>query len=87
MQLGIIKPSKSAMASPIVCVLKGKDGQDGVRLAIDYCYLNQHCIGDAYPMPDIADLLQHVAKAKYISLFDVKRAYWQRYLFIPITNG
>ena len=30
--MGIIKPSKSEMASPIVCVLKGKDGKDGVRL-------------------------------------------------------
>jgi len=28
-------------------------------------------------MRDIADLLQHVWKAKYISLFDVKGAYWQ----------
>ena len=33
LQLRIIKPSKSEMASPIVCVLKGKDGRDGVRLA------------------------------------------------------
>jgi len=35
LQLGIIKPSKSEMASPVVCVLKGKDGRDVVRLAID----------------------------------------------------
>ena len=75
LQLWIIKPSKSA--SPIVCVLKGKDGRDGVRLAIDYRYLNKHCMGDSYPMPDIADLLQRVGKAKYISLFDVKGDYWQ----------
>jgi len=77
LQLGIIKPSKSQMASPIVCVLKGKDGRDGIRLAIDYRYLNKYCLGDAYPMPDIADLLQRVEQAKYISSFDVKGAYWQ----------
>ena len=77
LQLGIIKPSKSQMASPIVCVLKGKDGRDGIRLAIDYRYLNKYCLGDAYPMPDIADLLQRVGQAKYISSFDVKGAYWQ----------
>ena len=29
LELGIIKPSKSEMGSPIVCVLKGKDGKDG----------------------------------------------------------
>ena len=34
-KLGIIKPSKSEMGSPIVCVLKGKDGKDGVRIATD----------------------------------------------------
>ena len=82
LQLGIIKPSKSEMASPIVCVLKGKDGRDGVRLAIDYRYLNKYCLGDAYPMPDIADLLQRVGQAKYISSFDVKGAYWQ----IPVHS-
>jgi len=31
---GIIRPSKSDMASPIVCVLKGENGKDGVRIAI-----------------------------------------------------
>lgn len=33
---GIIQPSQSPMASPLVCVLKGKDGKDGVRLAVHY---------------------------------------------------
>jgi len=31
---GIIEPSQSPMASPLVCILKGKDGRDGVRLAV-----------------------------------------------------
>ena len=69
LQLGIIKPSRSEMARPIVSVLKGKDSRDGIRLAIDYRYLNRYCLGDAYPMPDIADLLQRVGQAKYISSF------------------
>ena len=37
LRLGIIKPSKSEMGNPIVRVLKGKDG---IRIAIDYRYLN-----------------------------------------------
>jgi len=77
LQLGIIKPSKSEMASPVVCVLKGKGGRDGVRLAIDYRYLNKYCLWDAYPMPDISYLVQRVGQAKYISSFDVKGAHWQ----------
>lgn len=60
LNLGIIKPSKSEMGSPIVCVLKGKDDKDGVRIAVDYRYLNKYCEGDAYPMPEITDLLQKV---------------------------
>jgi len=77
LKLGIIKPSKSEMASPIVCVLKGKDGRDGVRIAVDYRYVNKYGIGDAYPMPDITELIQKVGQAKVISTFDAKGAYWQ----------
>jgi len=57
LDLGIIKPSKREMASPIVCVLKGKAGQDGVRIAVDYMYLNKHCEGDAYPLPNVDDVI------------------------------
>ena len=77
LSMGIIRPSKGEMASPIVCVLKGKDGKDGVRLAIDYRYVNKYTVGDAYPMPDITDLIQRIGKANYISLFEAKGAYWQ----------
>ena len=74
---GFIKPSKSPMASPLVCVLKGKDGKDGVRLAIDYRYLNKYTIADAFPMPDMADVVQRIGMAKYISTFDACSGYWQ----------
>ena len=74
---GIIKPSTSEMASPIVCVLKGKDPKDGVRIAVDYRYLNKYCKGDAIPMPDIPDLIQRVGGARYISLCDIKSSYHQ----------
>jgi len=60
--MGIIKPSKSEMASPIVCVSKGKDGKDGVRIAVDYRYLNKFCLEDAYPTPDIGEIIQRVGK-------------------------
>ena len=52
--------AKSDMASPIVCVLKGENGKDGVRIAIHYRYLNKFCVGDAYPTPDIGDIIQKV---------------------------
>jgi len=65
------------MASPIVCVLKGKDGKDGVRLATNYCYVNKYSVGDAYPTPNIADLIQRIGQARVISTFDAKGDYWQ----------
>jgi hypothetical protein len=37
---GFIRHSTSSMASPIVPVLKGPSGQGGVRLAIDFRYVN-----------------------------------------------
>ena len=49
---GIIRPSKSPMASPIICVLKGKDEKGGMCLAIDYRYINKFTISDAYPTSD-----------------------------------
>ena len=47
LDMGLIRPSVSPMASPIVCDAK-KSG--GVRIACDYCYLNCYTVGDAYPM-------------------------------------
>jgi len=38
LEMWLIRPPNSPMASPIVCVTK-RDG--GVRLAVDYRYLNK----------------------------------------------
>ena len=53
------------MASPLVCVLKGKDGKDGVRLAVGYRYANKFTKGDAFPIPDVADCLSRMGPAGY----------------------
>jgi len=45
------------MASPIVCVLKGRQGENGVRLFCDYRYLNKYTRADSFPTPDIADVI------------------------------
>jgi len=77
LDMGFIYPSKSEMASPVVCILKGRDGSKGVRLAIDFRYVNKYSVGDAYPTPDVPDVLQRVGSANYISTFDAKAGYWQ----------
>ena len=47
LELGFVQPSKSEMASPIVCVMEGKDIKDGVRIAFDYHLVNNYFLGDA----------------------------------------
>jgi len=69
---GVIKESNSSMASPLVRVLKGKGGCDGVRLAVDYRYVNSYTVGDAFPMPDIEDVIQRVGAIRFISTFDCR---------------
>jgi len=55
LDMGFICKSTSAMANPIVCVLKGRNGENGIRLCCDYRYLNKYIIGDAFPTPGITD--------------------------------
>ena len=57
------------MTSPVICLLKGKDGKGGVRLAIDCRYVNKFTVSDPYPIPDLADIVQQMGNARYISTF------------------
>jgi len=74
---GLIRKSNSPMASSVVCVLKRKDEKGGVRLAVDYRYVNRHTVAVAYPLPNVADIVQEVGKARFISTFDATRQYYQ----------
>ena len=65
------------MASPIVCVLKGRSGVKGVRLCCDYRYLNKFTRGDAYAIPDIPDVIHKVGAATYTSCWDAHFGYWE----------
>jgi len=60
LQNGIIRKSNSPMASPLVCVLKGKEGCDGVRLAVDYRCVNSFTHDDSYPLPGLQSIFQRV---------------------------
>lgn len=73
----IIRESQSPMASALVCILKKNDINNGVRLAVDYRYLNRFTRGDAYPLPDISSVLQRIGRSKVITITDCKAGYWQ----------
>jgi hypothetical protein len=73
---GLIKISKSPMASPIICVLKGPGGRYGVRIVMDYRFLNKFTVSDALGPPDISSTIQRIGRARFISTFDGKNSYW-----------
>ena len=77
---GVIQPSSSPWASPIVLVRK-KDGS--LRFCIDYRGLNSVTKADTFPLPRIDDLLDQLGKSKYFSTVDMASGYWQ----IPVHRN
>ena len=71
---GIIEPSRSPWAAPVVLVPK-KTGE--VRFAIDYRKLNAVTKKEIYPLPRIDDTLDALGDAKFFSTFDMAAGYWQ----------
>jgi len=81
---GIIKPSTSEMRSPILCLLKGKNGSEGVHLAVDYRYSVFQYIH--YSMPDIQDIFREWVKL-IISLFAISTVLTTKYRYSPSVSG
>lgn len=74
LEAGIIRPSKSPWAAPMILVQK-KDGS--LRPVIDFRRLNKLTQKDPYPIPKIDDMIDLLAAAKYITTLDMKQGYWQ----------
>lgn len=70
----IIRPSCSPWSSPMLLVSK-KDGKS--RLVTDFRKLNSVTEKDSYPLPNIADILASLGKAKYFSSLDNLWGFYQ----------
>jgi hypothetical protein len=79
LQEGIIEESISPWNSPILVVPKKIDasGEQKFRLVVDYSKLNKKTVGNAYPLPDITDILDQLGQAKYFSSLDLAMGYHQ----------
>ena len=71
---GVVKPSASPWASPVVLVPK-KNGT--LRFCVDYRCLNSVTKKDVYPLPRIDDILDTLGGMKYFSSLDLASGYWQ----------
>jgi hypothetical protein len=73
LELGLIRPSISPWASPVLMIRK-PDG--GIRFCIDYRKLNAVTVKDCYPMPLIDDILDVLGGAQLFSTMDIASGYW-----------
>ena len=71
---GVIEPSSSPWASPVVLVRK-KDGS--LRFCIDFRHLNLLMKPDVFPLPRMDDLLDQLGQSKFFSTLDLASGYWQ----------
>ena len=76
---GVIRPSNSPSASPVVMVKK-KEGS--LWFCVDFRQHNAATVKDAHPIPRIDDLLDALHGARWFSTLDLKSGYWQ----VPIQE-
>ena len=75
---GIIRPSLSPWASPVLPVKK-KDGT--IRVCVDFRKLNAATIPDPYEMPRIDGIIDQLGEAKILSKLDLSKGFYQ----VPIN--
>ncbi|GBL94043.1 Retrovirus-related Pol polyprotein from transposon 412 [Araneus ventricosus] len=78
LDLGVIEVGESDFSSPLILVeAPGRDP----RPCVDYRKLNSVTRAEYFPLPNIEERIELVAGARYITVIDLTKGYWQ----IPLT--
>lgn len=78
LDMRVIEGSNSDWCCPIVLVRKS-DGS--IRFCVDDRRVNEVSKFDAYPMPQVDELLDRLGKARVYTTLDLTKDYWQ----IPLS--
>jgi hypothetical protein len=78
LSLGIIEIAESDYTSPVTLV---ENPNRDPRLCCDYRKLNSVIKTQFYPLPNMDERVEKVSAAKYISVIDLTKGYWQ----IPLS--
>jgi hypothetical protein len=76
--MGVVEPSESPYASPLV-VVKKTDGTN--RVCSDMRRINQVTVFDAEPTPDQSEIFAKLANDHIFTKIDLSKGYWQ----VPLT--
>lgn len=79
LQEGVVRPSSSPWNSPLLVVPKKPDsnGQRKWRVVVDFRKLNEITVADAFPLPNIEDILGQLGDSKYFSTLDLANGFHQ----------
>ena len=75
LKAGVIRPSNSPWAAPVVMVRR--PGSDKFRMCVDYRKLNELTKTELFPLPRIKDLHHQLRGAKWLSTMDCLCGFWQ----------
>ena len=79
LQKGIIEESSSSWRAPAVYVRK-TSGE--LRLCVDYWELNKRTHKDAYPLPLVDEVQDHLSGSVILSKLELQSGYWQ----VPVDH-
>ncbi|XP_063911941.1 uncharacterized protein LOC135128792 [Zophobas morio] len=81
---GVIEPSTSPWNSPLLLVAKKPDSsrEKKFRIVVDFRKLNEVTLGDAYPLPNITDILDQLGRSRYFTVLDLASGFHQ----IPMNS-